>query len=55
MEDTENIQVKPYILVKTIAMTVPTPSKIEITCERIHSEAMEVEEEDLEVSKIQNT
>ena len=32
-------------------MTVPNPSKIEIACKRIHSETMEVEEEESETSK----
>ena len=46
VENTKNIQVNLAILVKIIAMRVLTPSKIEITSKRIHSEAMEVEEED---------
>ena len=36
IEDTKNVQVNPYALVKPIAMTVPTLGKIEIIGKRSH-------------------
>ena len=55
MDDRETLKVNPYAIVKSTTMIIPTPSKVEITGKRSHSEVVKVEDEDSEAHKRKKT